>query len=420
MLGLTRDLRANTTATGAGRSDPGDGGDAGAMTAALANAVLAKSVSIVYLDPSSVRARATKPPAGSRWCSRWPVPRRAGGAVRARPETAIARRLPDPVSGGRRPPAPRRSLTGGAVAAGCERGAAGMMRSARTALAAAQLPRSGGIAACWARRSGRALLAGTRRRPARRGRRSPSLAVSGAALVGAYDDLYGDRHATGLRGHLRALRHGQVTTGMVKLGVMSAQPRRSRRSTATGARSTPRSAPCSWPAVPTWSTCSIFGPGRAAKVSLLLAAALRRAGDGDARAAGGRRGRRVARRTAGRPRASKRCSATRAPARWARCSAGRPRVADHAAPCARSRPGVVALTLASERVSFSEVIDRNPALRAPRPARPAAGVSDARPHARSGVARAAILIASVTVAARLAGFARRHRLHAYGRPELSR
>lgn len=53
MLGLTRDLRANTDGTVLAGPTPVEG-DAGAMTAALANAVLAKSVSIVYLDPSSV------------------------------------------------------------------------------------------------------------------------------------------------------------------------------------------------------------------------------------------------------------------------------------------------------------------------------------------------------------------------------
>jgi hypothetical protein len=43
-----------------------------------------------------------------------------------------------------------------------------------------------------------------------------------AAALGFYDDLYGDSHARGLGGHLRALRDGRMTTGMVKLGGMAA------------------------------------------------------------------------------------------------------------------------------------------------------------------------------------------------------
>ena len=43
-----------------------------------------------------------------------------------------------------------------------------------------------------------------------------AVGASGAAL-GLYDDLYGDSHARGLVGHLRALRDGRLTTGMVKL-----------------------------------------------------------------------------------------------------------------------------------------------------------------------------------------------------------
>jgi hypothetical protein len=46
--------------------------------------------------------------------------------------------------------------------------------------------------------------------------------VAGTAAVGLYDDLYGDRHARGLKGHLAALRDGQVTTGMVKLVALAA------------------------------------------------------------------------------------------------------------------------------------------------------------------------------------------------------
>jgi hypothetical protein len=45
-----------------------------------------------------------------------------------------------------------------------------------------------------------------------------ALAGAGAAAFGAYDDLAGSGGRRGFRGHLGALRHGEVTTGAVKLG----------------------------------------------------------------------------------------------------------------------------------------------------------------------------------------------------------
>ena len=49
-----------------------------------------------------------------------------------------------------------------------------------------------------------------------------ALAGAGAAAFGAYDDLAGSGGRRGFRGHLGALRHGEVTTGAVKLGGIGA------------------------------------------------------------------------------------------------------------------------------------------------------------------------------------------------------
>jgi hypothetical protein len=50
-----------------------------------------------------------------------------------------------------------------------------------------------------------------------RNRLAAMLACGGAAAFGGYDDLTGDRSATGFRGHVGALARGEVTSGTVKL-----------------------------------------------------------------------------------------------------------------------------------------------------------------------------------------------------------
>ena len=55
-------------------------------------------------------------------------------------------------------------------------------------------------------------------------RRAAAIVLSGAAAAafGAHDDLAGSGERRGFRGHLGALRHGEVTTGAVKLGGIGA------------------------------------------------------------------------------------------------------------------------------------------------------------------------------------------------------
>lgn len=58
------------------------------------------------------------------------------------------------------------------------------------------------------------------RRP--RARAASGLAGAGAAAFGGYDDLAGSTDRRGLRGHLGALARGEVTTGAVKIGGIGA------------------------------------------------------------------------------------------------------------------------------------------------------------------------------------------------------
>lgn len=185
--------------------------------------------------------------------------------------------------------------------------------------------------------------------------------VVAAALIGGYDDLYGDSHARGLRGHLRALRERRVTTGMVKLVALGA--------TAAIASARRYRAPVDV----LLGTVLVAGaanlvnlldlrPGRAAKVTLVAAAMLGRGNEPGAQAA--------AAIAAGAALAALPAD-LREQAMLGDTGAGTLgallgwSAATHGSRTRRVAiaSGVVGLTLASERVSFSAVIESRPVLR---------------------------------------------------------
>ena len=190
-----------------------------------------------------------------------------------------------------------------------------------------------------------------------------ALAGLGSAAVGAYDDLYGTGQAKGYAGHLRALGEGRVTSGLVKIaGVgLSAVAAASVLGRARGTGPVRRLTDLGIDTVLVATTANLVNlfdlrPGRAAKVLLLLGGGL--LGAGSAPAVGATVGSLptdlAARSMLGD------CGANGLGAAVATVAADRlPRPAKLLA-----LAGVVVLNLASERVSFTAVIDGHPVLRA--------------------------------------------------------
>lgn len=194
-------------------------------------------------------------------------------------------------------------------------------------------------------------------------RAAATLAVVGAAALGAWDDLVGATDVKGLRGHLGALREGEVTTGALKLGglgalgvVTGALARRGRGGVVDAVLAGALVAGCA-------NLANLFDlrPGRAAKVYLVASApALLSRGDPGAVLAGptGALASLLPEDLAERAMLGD-TGANALGAAWgvsAASALGRRGLVGATAT-------VVALTLASEKISFSKVIESTPVLR---------------------------------------------------------
>lgn len=186
-----------------------------------------------------------------------------------------------------------------------------------------------------------------------------ALAITCAGMLGLYDDLYGDSHARGLAGHVRALQAGQVTTGMIKLaglfliGVTAADDRDNRWMRLADAALLAGAA--------NLANLLDLRPGRAAKATLVAAVPLAAGrGAGAALAAGVSAAAIVALPAdLGEQTMLGDCGANAlgAAVGWAMTRRLRPRQR------LLGLLTVTALTALSERVSFTDVIARTPILR---------------------------------------------------------
>ena len=187
----------------------------------------------------------------------------------------------------------------------------------------------------------------------------------GSGAFGALDDLAGDGASKGLKGHLGAAARGRVTTGLVKIvgigatGLVAAALADRDRDDVAALDTLVGGAVVAGAA--NLANLLDLRPGRALKVTVLASLPLLRAGGRRTAAPPPRREPRSACCAPTSP--APRCSATPAPT---------PPVRSWAPPCLagtgrRGRLAALAvlagLTLASEKVSFTRVIESTPGLR---------------------------------------------------------
>jgi len=188
-----------------------------------------------------------------------------------------------------------------------------------------------------------------------------ALAGAGAAAFGGYDDLAGSGDRRGFRGHLGALRHGEVTTGAIKLGGIGVT---GLASAAIAGGSTADVVINAGLVAGGANLLNLFDlrPGRAIKVAVASGALIAAGGSVTGRHAGVAAPLAAGLSLLPEDLAERAmlgdCGANALGAMLGAAAAGLPRPARIAL-----LAGITGLTAASEKVSFTKVIERTPALR---------------------------------------------------------
>jgi len=195
------------------------------------------------------------------------------------------------------------------------------------------------------------------RQPAWRAAAAMAVAGVGAAAFGAYDDLAGSGDRRGFIGHLGALRHGEVTTGAVKLGGIGAAGLLS----AALAGGQPADLAINAGLVAGGANLlNLFDlrPGRAIKVAVASGTLIAAVGSSAPPLPPAAAAMSLLPEDLGERAMLGDCGANALGAMLGAAAAGMPRPARIAL-----LAGIAGLTAASEKVSFTKVIERTPALR---------------------------------------------------------